>query len=261
MYNGWLYSGLKALGSGQKAEFLDSLFNQLYGWTKNVTETYNEFPAGYTEWTLTGHMNIVSYRGGFLPYSDYPVKITSKQGKEVIKSTARPDLHIHSKDWKESCCFELKKDFVSLTTKADLPKHVLPKINEAHGQLKELAGSGEEWAQYGCSTLGLTVWMNWLVGSKDRWEKIWSDSKKYQEDWEMLFSKFESSISENSEKLSSCGRIYYCGYRMSHSLAEKIYQISKKELKQGNPTDKSSLAIGMLWIFTMEPWKTLSEKK
>lgn len=259
MNNDWEYTGLKALGSGQKSEILDCLFNELHEWTKSVTKTYLEFPAGYTEWTLTGHMNIVSYRGGFLPYSDYAVKVFTKQRKGVTKSSVRPDLHIHSKDWGKSCCFELKRNFISLTTRANIPNRILAKITDAHIQLKKIARGDEEWAQYGCSTLGFTVWMDWLVNGKDRWKKDWSNPKKYEEDWDKLLrKKIESAIYEISDRLSSFGRIYYCGYRIPYSLAKKLYQIDLKYLKQRNTRDNRSIAVGMLWICAMESWKTLS---
>jgi hypothetical protein len=259
MHNDWEYSGLQALGSGQKSEILDHLFNGLYEWTKSVTKTYHEFPAGYTEWTLTGHMNIVSYLCGFLPYSDYSVKILTKQHKGLTKNSVRPDLHIHSKDWESSCFFELKGDFISLTSRANIPNHILAKITDAYNQLKKVAKGDEEWAQYMCAALGFTVGINWLVNGKDRWQKHWSDPKNYEKEWDKLLrKKFGSAVYDISDRLSSFGRIYYCGYRMPHSLAKRLYQAHQKYLQKRTAIDRRSLTVGMLWVCAMESWKTLS---
>jgi hypothetical protein len=63
----WDYTGLKALNSGPQVVFLCSLSDKLFEWTKEMTEKYDEFPVGYTEWTLTAHMSIVADRCGYMP--------------------------------------------------------------------------------------------------------------------------------------------------------------------------------------------------
>ncbi|MFC1865136.1 hypothetical protein ACFLYB_00270 [Chloroflexota bacterium] len=254
MENDWGYTGLKALGKGRKAPFLNLLADQLYEWTKDITETYDEFPVGYTEWTLTGHLNIVASRCNYMPYSDYIVKL-DKRRKSAPARSARPDLHIHNKDWEDSWMFELKRDSISLTSSRNMRELIYKKMERAYNQLSIIAkkGSKSEWAQHTCSALACTVWIDTHKG-KNRWENKWSNRQKYEEDWEELWDKkWEDSLVQIESKLTTFGRIYYCGYRLPHSLVERHYNAAVKEAR-GSNFRPGPLAVAVLWVFTYKPW-------
>ncbi len=53
-------------GPGAKAEFLDDVFRELQCRTAEVVEKFSEFPAGYTEWTMTGHLALAASRAGYV---------------------------------------------------------------------------------------------------------------------------------------------------------------------------------------------------
>lgn len=253
----WEYTGLKALGSGQKIEFLGRLFDELHKWTRSMTETYHEFPVGYTEWTLAGHLNIVAVHCGFMPYSEYGLRLLTPKRK-TPKGRARPDLHIHSKDWKDSCLFELKRDFISLVSRSDMRNRILARMKNAYLELQKIARGSDEWAQYGCSALAFTVWIDWLVNGKDRWQKRWSHAQSYEDDWDKLRrERYENAVCEAGNELSSFGRVYYCGYHVPYTLAKKHYQTAVKEAeKEGR--DHGTLPMGMLWVLTIKRWKDIT---
>ena len=181
MGDGWNYTGLKALNSGRKVRFLVHLSKELFRWTRSVTEIYDEFPVGYTEWTLAAHMNIVAARCDYMSYTDYVIKLV-KGKRSIPKGIKRPDLDIHNEGWKDSWMFELKKEFISLITRKDLGNHIAARIKKAYGELNSIVrGSAEKLSDNICSTVAFTVWVDALVEgkdneAKDRWQKRWAMS-------------------------------------------------------------------------------------
>lgn len=258
MGDGWNYTGLKALNSGQKVRFLIRLSKELFRWTRSVTEDYNEFPVGYTEWTLAGHMNIVAARCDCIPYTDYVIKLL-KGKRRIPKGIARPDLDVHNKDWKDSWMFELKKEFVSLTTRKDLGSRILARMKEAHDQLHSIVrGSAEKLSDNICSTVAFTVWVDALVKgkddeAKDHWQKRWVTAKGYYDDWKELWKTFQIALKAVNRQSSSFGRFYYSGYRMPYSLVQEHYQKGVQEVNKGLQREVR-IPVAMLWVFAHERW-------
>lgn len=258
MEDAWNYTGLKALGRGQRVGFLCCLSDELYQWTKEVTEKYDEFPVGYTEWTLTGHMNIVANRCDFIPYSDYVLKLV-KGKRSIPGGIVRPDLDVHNKSWEDSWIFEVKKEFISLITTTDLGSLILAKMKQNYDKLQRIVkGSPEALSDNICSTVALTVWIDALVRKKnnkveDRWEKKWGTAKDYYDDWKELWKTFRIAVNSVNNQRSSFGRTYYNGYRVPYSLVKKQYRRGARQVSKGLQSEVR-IPVAMLWVFAHKPW-------
>jgi len=258
MRDAWKYTGLKALGRGQKVGFLCCLSDELYQWAKEVVEKYDEFPVGYTEWTLTGHMNIVASRCDFISYSDYVLRLV-KGKRSIPGGIVRPDLDVHNKAWEDSWMFEVKKEFISLITAADLGSLILKKMEQNYDKLQRIAkGSAKPLSDNRCSAVALTVWIDALIRKKnnkveDQWQKKWGTAKEYYDDWDKLWKKFQTAVDGVNNQRYSFGRIYYSGYRMPYSLVKKQYGWEARQVSEGLQPEVR-LAVAMLWVFAHKRW-------
>jgi hypothetical protein len=259
--DGWNYTGLKALNSGRKVRFLVRLSRELFRWTRSVTENYNEFPVGHTEWTLVGHMNIVAASCDYMPYTDYVVKLV-KGKRSIPEGIVRPDLDVHNNSWEDSWMFEVKKEFISLITGTDLGNHILKKMKQNYDKLQRIVmGSAEVLSDNICSTVAFTVWVDALVRNKDNkvedwWEKRWVTAKGYYDDWKELWKTFQTAVNGVNNQHNSFGRIYYSGYRMPYPLVRKEYQMGVQQVNKGLQPEVR-IPVAMLWVFAHKRWSEI----
>jgi len=269
MCNAWKYYGLKPLRSGRpgrQAKFLNHLLSQLYKWTRAVVKTYQEFPVGYTEWTLTAHMNIVANLCGWLPYSEYTVKLV-KGRRSSPAGTARPDLYVYGKDGQHEHCwnFELKRGFITLgASRQDLEHRVAEKMRANYLQLRKLAKGKYDWSDYGCCALGFTIWMDAIVRAgkrkelEDRWQKKWHDCQEYDNDCLTLWQELKTALRNKSDELDKFGRVYYSGYIMQHSLARTFYEDGQKNVREGE-WEEARIPVGMLWVLAYKSLEDIAK--
>jgi hypothetical protein len=262
--NDWHYTGLKPLKGGRSVLFLCCLSDKLFEWTKEVMKKYNEFPVGYTEWTLMAHMNIVADRCDYMPYTDYSVRLV-KGKRSIPEGIVRPDLEVHNKSWQDSWMFEAKKQFISLITRTDVGNLILTRMKQNCHKLERIRNASKEMLSNNtCSTVAFTVWVDARVGNKnnkvvDRWKKRWDTPKGYDDDWEDLWKRFQTGVSAVNKQHSSFGRVYYSGYRMRYSLVKEQYRRELQQVDKGFQTE-IRIPVAMLWVFAHKRWPERGHK-
>ncbi|MFC1972128.1 hypothetical protein ACFLVE_01815 [Chloroflexota bacterium] len=106
-------------GPGSKPDFLNKVFRELWQWTAEAVEKFEEFPVGYTEWTLTGHLALAAYRAGFYPLQEY-----------MVPGLGRPDLYIRREHWEDECIIEVKRDGIALERRQPINEKIAKRLNE-----------------------------------------------------------------------------------------------------------------------------------
>lgn len=263
MADSWIYSELKPLREGRPHQFLQELFNQIFLWSKNVVKTHKEFPAGYTEWTMAGHFAVAASQ---LPlrcfsYQDYSIKLTNPHKRKGKIHVMRPDLHLRQKDWENACMFEFKRMFIPLnpSKRRDFAKSTFELMKDAHSQLVRMTRG--DWANLLCSTVGMTTWLDYMVNGKDRWAVKWQNENGYVNAWDaLLYDKIVPALKSRSDTLEEFGRLYYCGYRMPHSLVVAQHNSQEKEWAKETNKDSRKLRtfpIGMVWVLAVKEFPKL----
>jgi len=241
----WDYSGLDSLESRtpKPPQFLSDLCCELFKWTRTVTKRYGQFPEGYTEWTLAGHLAIAADRCEYLPLQEAMGLSSESKDKSVDERSRRPDLYLASADERDrpSVFFECKKDWAWLPPNGHKIK-VMGKIEEANNQLQKIASIADrdEWpAGYLCCALGLIILMDWK-SDNDVWQK-----RGYDKAWRDLKGKFEETLCKSRVKLREYGRVYHCCYRMPHAL------VAGTQHEYAEKNGKNEIPIGMFWVFSV----------
>jgi len=258
MADSWTYSKLTPLRAGRPHQFLTELFIQLFLWSKKVTRKHEEFPVGFTEWALAGHFAVAASQPPLncFSYQDYCVKLTDAHKREKKTQVMRPDLHLRREGWHNVCIFEFKRMFIPLKPSArrDFAKSIPRLIKNAHDQLVRV--SSGEWANLICSAIGMTIWLDYMVKGRDRWIDKWEREKVYVEAWNnLLFQKIVPALKVNADDLEKSGHIYYCGYRMPHTLVKTHHDWQEKEWSIRKDKDNQqvrTLPIGMVWILAVQ---------
>jgi hypothetical protein len=107
-----LHYSLHRFDRSLRKMFIEDIFRELRNWTSEIVEKF-EFPAGYPEWTMAGHLALAAYKAGF-PYilQDYIVPKEELCHSKQQSRRTRPDLYIQNRDLE--CLIELKRCNIDL---------------------------------------------------------------------------------------------------------------------------------------------------
>jgi hypothetical protein len=220
----------KWFGQGSKPDFLNDIFRELWQWTAEIVDKFEEFPAGYTEWTLTGHLALAAYRSDFYALQDY-----------TVPGFGRPDLYIRREHWKDECIIEVKSDGIALERDRQVTKKIEKKLSESWEQASRRP---KEESRYRCGLLGLTVWAH-----TRKWENMCSTPRLYGHVRNELWKKFLDGVVNARWDFNrlTCQPSFCCGYFLRYDQTSKPRREAKKYGKEASKLRGFPFAVGQLW--------------
>jgi hypothetical protein len=208
-----------------------------------IAESF-EFPVGYGERALAGHLGLAAYRAGF-PYilQEYVYRYESDHTKHPSE-VRRPDLYIQNE--KFDCLIELKSVGIALEDYNHLDKEISHKLKEAWEQVQEYP---LEEGRYRCALLGLTVWAH--IG---KWQNLCVDSQSYVRTRFGPWSKFkrDAKLAQWKWGKDILRPSFCCGYFIPYNQA-CVGEQDALSYPANNGQNGTPFPVGMLWSGLIKP--------
>jgi hypothetical protein len=218
--------------------FIEDIFRELRNWTSEIVEKF-EFPAGYPEWTMAGHLALAAHKAGF-PYilQDYIVPKEELCHSKQQSRRTRPDLYIQNRGLE--CLIELKRCNIDLEGSKLSDHEISNKLKKAWKQVNE---HSEKEVSYLCTLVGV------IVDAYTReWKQLYETPDSYDPRRDTLWDKFKEGAqgAQWEWKKETLRPNFCCGYFLSHEQATSAW---KAALKYGNNNEGRGVPfpVGMLW--------------
>lgn len=142
------------LDNRSRQDLISRIFSKMKQNFRDFIEHTDEVPFGYAERSIVGQIAIAAHDTDCYTLQDYDVSIRGKLPKDK-KRRYRPDLWVMTKDGKQDYVFEVKGDYIPVSTSQDrLGNRVSRILSEAKTQLSR---HGWSEGKYQCALVALRI--------------------------------------------------------------------------------------------------------